>query len=104
MHSKDAALEAARSFITLMRQGGLRISQAFMFGSYASGKPSEDSDIDVAVVSPDFTGFRFDDLGRIARFKIQACTDIEVHPFAEQDFTQDNPFAQLVKQSGLKIA
>lgn len=45
-----------------------RIEKAFLYGSHASGKADEDSDIDLAIVSPSFTGNRFVDnveLGRL---------------------------------------
>lgn len=32
----------------------VRLSKVILFGSYAHGHPGSDSDIDVAVVSPDF--------------------------------------------------
>jgi predicted nucleotidyltransferase len=35
---------------------GLRIDAIVLFGSYARGNAYEDSDIDVAVISPDFEG------------------------------------------------
>jgi hypothetical protein len=36
---------------------GINVSQIILYGSYAKGKPKEYSDIDIAVVSPDFTKF-----------------------------------------------
>jgi len=37
-------------------QNGIRVEAIVLFGSYARGRPHEWSDIDVAVVSPDFEG------------------------------------------------
>jgi hypothetical protein len=104
MRSKDAALALAALFVGSVKNGGIRITAAFLFGSYAHDEQREESDIDIALVSPDFTGFRFDDLGRIARFKLQASPDIEVHTFPEKDFTPENPFAKSVILTGLKVA
>jgi predicted nucleotidyltransferase len=103
MYSQYSALKAARDFVADIKHGGIRVSKAFLFGSHACGTANNESDIDVAVVSPDFSGFRFDDLGRIAVFKLKACSDIEVHPFSENDFAPDNPFAELVVQTGIAI-
>ncbi|MGH9198784.1 MAG: nucleotidyltransferase domain-containing protein [Acidimicrobiia bacterium] len=33
---------------------GIRVEAVVLFGSYASGTPHQDSDIDLAVISPDF--------------------------------------------------
>ncbi len=42
--------------IALLKAGGLRIEAAVLYGSYVNGSPDEWSDIDVAVISPDFEG------------------------------------------------
>jgi|SRR6266542_1917308 len=34
----------------------IRVEAIVLYGSYANGEPNEDSDIDVAVISPDFEG------------------------------------------------
>jgi predicted nucleotidyltransferase len=36
----------------------IRVEAVVLFGSYVKGKPDEWSDIDVAVISPDFEGVR----------------------------------------------
>jgi len=38
----------------LLRQRGIRVSKAVLFGSYATQTANEDSDIDLIIVSPDF--------------------------------------------------
>jgi uncharacterized protein len=103
MYSRHAALAAASDFVRAVREGGIRITSAFVFGSYALGKARDDSDIDLAIVSPDFTGFRFDDLGKIARYKIRANADLEIHPFSGADFTEDNPFARTIIETGVRV-
>jgi len=104
MHSKESALDAAIAFVNAVRAGGIAVSKAYVFGSWVRGTATQDSDIDVALVSPEFTRFRFDDLGKIARFKIRASTDLEVHPFPEQQFTPDNPLVREIVNSGLQVA
>ena len=39
---------------TALRESGLTVEKLILFGSQAKGTAREDSDIDVAVVSPDF--------------------------------------------------
>lgn len=45
----DAVLDFARRLET-----AIRIDAIVLYGSYANGNPREESDIDVAVISPDF--------------------------------------------------
>ncbi|OGQ51702.1 MAG: hypothetical protein A3J24_11025 [Deltaproteobacteria bacterium RIFCSPLOWO2_02_FULL_53_8] len=39
-----------------LKERGVKISKIILFGSYSTGKASEGSDIDVAVISEDFVG------------------------------------------------
>jgi len=43
----------------------IRVEAVILYGSYANGSPDEWSDIDVAVVSPDFEGLRMWERQRI---------------------------------------
>lgn len=43
-------------FVNELKNEGLRISKIILFGSHASGKATEESDIDLVVVSEDFEG------------------------------------------------
>ena|SRR3972149_1644045 len=42
-------------FVRLLK-GGIRVEAVVLYGSYVDGMPHEFSDIDIAVVSPDFEG------------------------------------------------
>jgi predicted nucleotidyltransferase len=44
------------SDFTEMLTTGIRVEAIVLYGSYVTGTPNEDSDIDVAVISPDFEG------------------------------------------------
>ena len=43
-------------FVNELKNEGLRISKIILFGSQASGEATEESDIDLVVVSEDFEG------------------------------------------------
>jgi uncharacterized protein len=53
---KAAALEIVSKFRTALEQTGVQVRQLILFGSYATGTFTEDSDIDVVVVSESFEG------------------------------------------------
>lgn len=48
------AIEIARQYVSNLNKGGLTIYKAFLFGSYARNEASEDSDIDILLVSDIF--------------------------------------------------
>ena len=56
MVATAAELENAISDFTRQLQKSLRVDAVILYGSYADGTPHEWSDIDLAVISPDFEG------------------------------------------------
>jgi len=64
--TKDISIKKARLFIDYLREAGIDVSEAYLFGSVAQGLPEKDSDIDLAVVSSDFQGVRYYDIKKSA--------------------------------------
>jgi len=52
--SEREVIKKINKFVELLKQQGVNISKIILFGSYAKGKASPDSDIDVVVVSNQF--------------------------------------------------
>ena len=48
-------------FIEALNKKGIHVERALLFGSYASGNARAGSDLDVAIVSPDFGKDRFEE-------------------------------------------
>ncbi|MBI5399842.1 nucleotidyltransferase domain-containing protein [Candidatus Saganbacteria bacterium] len=79
------------------------IKQAYLFGSYAKGQPTTESDIDLALVSSKFTGIRFYDSKMLIPYLSKTSNLIEIHPFTSGDFTQKNLFVDEIKKTGIKL-
>ena len=79
------------------------LKELYLFGSYAKGNPHEDSDIDIAVVSDDFTGDTYDDQLALMKLRYDVDLRIEPHPFLTEDFTDENPFAYEIMHTGIQI-
>ena len=84
-------------------QKKFRVDAAYWFGSTAYGKGDEYSDIDIAVVSPDFTGVRFDDRHNLAPIIVNPDSRIEVHPFSTEDFNDEPMMAVEILRTGKRI-
>lgn len=72
-------------------QEKIRVHQIILFGSYARGTPRDYSDIDVAVISPDFRGGGKADyllLGRAAR---EVTPLIEAFAYTPTDLQRRQP-------------
>lgn len=92
-----------KKYIKELEKNGFRITEAFLFGSYARGTAEEWSDIDIALVSPDFTGDRFRDRQRIVPLTREIDIRIEPMPFRPRDFKDDPIMAEEIKQSGKRV-
>ncbi len=99
----DAAIELVKRYIEELQNNGIPIQEAIIFGSYAKGYPKEESDIDVALVSPAFTGDRFEDRRRIIPLRRKINNRIEPIPFRPDDFSEGGNFVDEIKKTGKAI-
>ena len=91
-----------QKFIKLV-QRDRHILKAFLYGSHAKGSAGRWSDIDVAVVSPDFSEDLFQE--RIGLMKLSVGIDkrIEARPFRPEDFDANDPLVNEISKTGLEI-
>ena len=99
----DEIVEKLKKFLSMVSASGVHLERAIIFGSYAKGNQNKRSDIDVALVSKDFTGSGFYDCRRINPFIIKVDSRIEPHPFTTEDFTRDNSFVDQILKEGIEI-
>ncbi len=92
-----------RRFITLL-QKERRISRVFLYGSHAKGIAGEWSDIDLAVVSPDFSEDLFEERVGLMRLSLHIDERIEPSPFRPEDFNENDPLVSEINESGIEIA
>jgi len=52
--AKKIVLDAIKFFEKQLEQNGLHVSKVILFGSQAKGEATEDSDVDIVVLSDDF--------------------------------------------------
>jgi len=104
--SKDDVLKLIRSFLNECSQKH-EIVQAYLFGSYATGKVKEYSDIDVAIVLP--TSYSathsFSDEDFAIFHEAQTYNSLlEVVCFTKDTFEQQrDPIVRRIKQEGILV-
>ena len=81
----------------------LDVRKAYLFGSFAKGLNSVDSDIDIAVVIGNMTDF-FSTQMLLMRIRRKVDLRIEPHPISLEDFTSMNPLAHEIQESGIEIS
>jgi predicted nucleotidyltransferase len=81
--------EKIKQFRKAIEEQGIRVTMILLYGSYASGNFRKDSDIDVAVVSPDFGKDRFDEGVRLFQIACDIDPRIEPIPISPESFEND---------------
>ena len=77
--------------------------KVILFGSYAKGNFTEDSDIDIAVILKDYSNL-IDIQVDLMRLRRKIDSRIEPHPFKEKDFEISNPLVSEIMKYGQDIA
>ena len=99
----DSIIEIVKRYVEVLEKNGIRIREAIIFGSVVKGTAKEWSDIDVALVSPDFTGDRFEDRRRIVPLRRKIDSRIEPIPFRPKDFDNGGMLVEEIKRTGTRI-
>ena len=102
MFTKKDLMKYISDYITECNKLGVHFKKVILFGSYARNTPHEWSDIDLALVSDDFTGRRLDDRDKIVRADIKF-VDIESHMFNSAYFEEGDPFIEEIIKTGKEI-
>ena len=95
--------KTVKIYIEQLESIGIHVQQAILFGSYASGTNDEWSDIDLAIISKDFIGNRFEDRNRIRKITLQVDSDISPMPYRPEDFKDSDYFVKEILETGIRI-
>ncbi len=87
-----------------MKTNGLDVCESYISGSVVSDTFTEDSDIDVAIVSKDFTGIPYYDVQKISRYRRSLDLRLEVHLFSSDDIALNPPsFFIDIRNKGIRL-
>lgn len=100
----DKILALSKKFIDVVRRQGIPVDAAYLFGSWAQGRATEWSDVDLAIVSPIFEGTIFYDRRKLYAAILEVDSTIEPHPYRPEDFDDSDPFVREILQTGIRIA
>ncbi|MBI4330321.1 MAG: nucleotidyltransferase domain-containing protein [Chloroflexi bacterium] len=97
-------IEKVQKLLSALRSEGLNIMAAYLYGSQAVKMSHGDSDIDVAIVSPDLSGDHLEDWCRLNRVATRIDVRMEVIGFRPEQFRDEHPLAWEVKTQGVRLA
>ncbi|NBC84351.1 MAG: nucleotidyltransferase domain-containing protein [Bacteroidetes bacterium] len=91
-------------YLELIKEKYVDIERVYIFGSYAKGKSTDDSDIDVALIFSNLDDAkRFDIQVQLMMLAAQIDSRIEPHPISHNDFDSGNPFVAEIKKTGIEV-
>src|SRR3990167_2490861 len=99
----DSIIEIVKRYVEILEKNGIEIREAIIFGSIVKGTAKEWSDIDVALVSPDFTGDRFEDRRKIVPLRRNTDNRIEPSPSDPKDFYDGGMLVEEIKKTGMRL-
>ena len=81
----------------------MKLESIYLYGSYAKGISTKDSDIDIAVIAEDFSGDLVEDTLKLMKIRRMVDNRIEPHPFSKEDFNIQNPYVKEIIDTGIRI-
>jgi predicted nucleotidyltransferase len=98
-------VEVVSEFVKALKKRGIRVERAFVYGSYAQGRPRKESDIDVAVVSPDFGKDRYNEGKLLRQIAWRIDSRLEPVPISKESFLKDDwiPLIYEIKTKGVPV-
>ena len=97
-------LKISNDFVNHMKQSGLPVTQAYLFGSYAKGNFHQDSDIDICIVSDSLGKDFIDEMVNLRMESLKIDNRIEPIPYSPSDFAdQYDPLAHEIKTHGILL-
>ena len=103
--SQTDAINIVISYLNILKQAGINIDRAFLYGSFARNEATENSDIDLMLVSSMFD--TDDDYVLAKPWIYSAKVDPRIEPISVGllRFNNDDtsPIIELVRQTGIEI-
>ena len=92
-------------FAHILTVNGILVEKAILYGSYATGRVHSGSDLDLAIVSPDFGKDRFEEGKMLHRLAWRIDPRIEPIPISSTSYEKNTclPLIYEIRQKGVEI-
>lgn len=102
---KKEIVKKVNDFVKEIKRQKINVTKVILYGSRVSGKCHEFSDIDVAVVSPDFGKDRYKEGARLFEIAGKIDTLIEPVPVSEDSYENDTwiPLIYEIRKNGVEL-
>lgn len=100
---KREALKLSKTYLQRVKDSKFSFSEAWLFGSYATGNQHDDSDVDIAIVLPENVNHTFDTDVKLMIIRKGEETIIEPHAFSKDEFNPSLPIYRQIIEKGIRI-
>ncbi|HET56264.1 MAG TPA: nucleotidyltransferase domain-containing protein [Ignavibacteria bacterium] len=99
-------IKVVREYIQELMLKGILIKKAFIYGSHVHGKPNQESDIDLMLISPLFDNDTDKYMPSLWLSRIRTDNRIEPVAVGEKRFLEDDtsPLIEIVRREGFEVA
>jgi len=103
--AKREAIKLIKKFLLVLKQEGIIINKAYLYGSYSTNTANKDSDIDVLLVSESINENDDASIGKIWRLTKKVSTKLEPIIVSTNHFnrTDASPLIEKIKTYGVEI-
>jgi predicted nucleotidyltransferase len=102
MVTRESAINKAKSFVADCQSTGLTFHKVFLFGSAAKNITHEWSDIDLLLISDQFSDNVFENLKLYSKINIKYPA-IETHPYPTRYYYEGDDFIKEISRESIEI-
>jgi uncharacterized protein len=102
MVTRETAINTVKSFIRDCKSNGLTFYKVFIFGSVAKGNMHEWSDIDLLLISDQFSENVFDNIKMYSKINAKYPI-IETHPYPTNYYKNGDSFIEQVTKESIEL-
>ncbi len=101
----SSVISVIHEYVSVLRQQNIKFGRVILFGSHAKGSASEQSDIDLCVVSEDFGKDYHSDTVQLVGATDYIKTAMDVVPYNSLDLDDKyDPLASEIRKYGLLVS
>lgn len=102
MVTQEYAIAQAKSFVADCTAHGVRFDKVMLFGSFARNEIREHSDIDLLLISKQFSDNVFENLKLYSKINIKYPI-IETHPYPTSHYLNGDDFIKEIEKEAIEI-
>ena len=102
MVTRETAINTAKSFVRDCELNGLTFYKVLIFGSVAKGNMHEWSDIDLLLISDEFSENIFENLKLYSKINIKY-PFIETHPYPTSYYKNGDSFIKQIEKESIEL-